>query len=109
MLKKDYRLSSLPRGGAKSFSCSYFSVKVAKNNLDISRFAFVVSKKIDKRATSRNYVKIKIRSIIEEVFDKIKGGFDFVFYPKQTAIKATREQVQEELEDLFEKNQLLKK
>lgn len=108
MLKKKYRLDPVLVGSAKSLSTPHFSLKIANNSLEISRFAFVVSKKIDKRATSRNSVKRKIRSIIEEIFDKIKGGFDFVFYPKQAAIKATREQIQEELEDLFEKNQLLK-
>lgn len=108
MLKKEYRASPVLRG-AKSFSTQYFRLNLAKNNLEISRFAFVVSKKIDKRAVVRNSLKRKVRSNIEEIFDKIKGGNDFIFYPKQTAIKATRDQIQEEIKNLFEKNQLLKK
>ena len=109
MLKKEYRLNPVLLRSPRNFSCGYFSLKVAKNNLEISRFAFVISKKIDKRATSRNSVKRKIRSIIEEMFDKINTGNDFLFYPKEASITATRDQIQEEIENLFEKNQLLKK
>ena len=108
MLKKNYRLTAFPRKSEKSFSTQYFNLKISKNNLEISRFAFVVSKKIDKRATVRNSLKRKVRSVIEEMFDNIKGGFDFVFFPKQTAIKVTRDQIQEEIKNLFERNQFLK-
>ncbi len=108
MLKKKYRLSSVSIGSAKGFSCGSFRLKIAKNNLEVSRFAFVVSKKIDKRASARNKLKRKVRSIIEEMFDNISSGYDFVFYPKQKAILSTRDQIQEELKKLFSQNQLLK-
>ena len=108
MLKKQYRASPVSLGSAKSFSTPYFSLKIAKNNLEVSRFAFVVSKKIDKRASSRNNVKRKVRGVIEEIFDKINTGSDFVFYPKEKSITATRDQIQEEIKSLFEKNKFLK-
>lgn len=108
MLKKKYRLSQVPLTRAKSFSTPYFNLKVGKNNFQISRFAFVVSKKLDKRAVVRNSLKRKIRGSIEEIFDKIDSGWDFVFYPKEASIRGTRDQIQGEIKNLFEKNQFLK-
>lgn len=108
MLSKEYRLTSAIKSGARSFSTPYFSLKTAKNNLEVSRFAFVVSKKIDKRATRRNSVRRKVRSVIEEMFDNIERGNDFVFYPKQKAIDGPREQIHEEIKKLFEENKFLK-
>lgn len=108
MLQKKYRLKPVLLRSSRSFSTPYFNLKVAKNNLEVSRFAFVVSKKVDNRATVRNYVKRKIRSNIEEMFDKINTGNDFIFYPKESSIKASRDQVRGEIKKLFEENQFLK-
>ena len=108
MLKREYRLNTVSLRSPRSFSTPYFNLKVAKNNLEVNRFGFVVSKRIDKRATVRNSLKRKIRGVIEEMFDKINIGNDFVFYPKQTAIIATRNEIHGEIKNLFEKNQFLK-
>ena len=108
MLKKEYRLSTVSLIGSRIFSSPCFSLKVAANKKDLSRFAFVVSKRIDKRAVVRNSLKRKIRSCIEQIFDNIETGYDFVFYPKQKAQGATREQVLGEINEIFLKNKLLK-
>ncbi len=108
MLKKKYRLAPPLQGKQENLSTPYFNLKIAKNNLEVSRFAFIVSKKIDNRSTVRNSLKRKIRGVIEEMFDKIKPGNDYVVYPNKVSIKATRDQIQEEIKKLFEKNQFLK-
>ncbi|MEK9207134.1 MAG: ribonuclease P protein component, partial [Patescibacteria group bacterium] len=72
-------------------------------------FAFVVSKKTDARATHRNSLKRKVRSCIEEIFDNIKTGNDFIFYPKKQTEEADRDLVFQEINKFFKKANLLKK
>lgn len=108
MLKRENRLSAVLLKNPRIFSDSLFTLKVSGNNKEVSRFAFVVSKKLDKRATVRNSLKRKIRSCIEQIFDNIETGQDFVFYPKQKAVEANREQILGEINKIFSKNGILK-
>ena len=107
MLKKINRLSSPRLLSPKSIQSHYFSFKVAKNDLGLPRFAFVVSKKLDKRATTRNSVKRKLSSCIEEIFDRIKPGWDFVFYPKPGIVDASHKELSLEIESVFKKEGIL--
>lgn len=108
MLRKVNRLKSLRLNSATSVSTSFFTLKTAGNNLDLNRFAFVVSKKIDKRATQRNLLRRRLSSCVEEIFDRIKVGNDFVIYPKPEAALVKREEVLKELESQFIGQGLLK-
>lgn len=49
----------------------------------IPRFGFVISNKIDKRATRRNALKRRIRAVIEENLSQIPEGIDVVFQVKK--------------------------
>lgn len=108
MLKKEYRLDSLRLLNPKQYSTLFFNVKTAKNNKDINRFAFVVSKKIDKRATERNELKRKVRSSFEEIFDRISVGNDFIIYPKKEAAKNSWSDILNDVQNFLKKNNLLK-
>lgn len=108
MLQKKYRLKPVLLKNPKSYSLPYFNVKIAKNKEEISRFAFIVSKRVDRRSTARNALKRKLRSCVEEIFDSIRSGNDFIFYPKQEAIKITREQFLEEVKSFLTREKLLK-
>jgi len=48
-----------------------------------SRFGFVISNKIDKRATRRNSLKRRIRAVVEEKLPQIPGGIDVVIQVKK--------------------------
>jgi len=93
MLKKKYRLLKETKFDRKDlYTSPFFVLKLAKNEKSFSRFGFVVSKKIDKRATVRNRIKRQIRVCIEDNFDKIKPGHDMLFIlKKQTLNKTTKE------------------
>ncbi len=52
--------------------------KVLKNNLNISRFGFVVGTKVSKKAVQRNKVKRQLREIIRSKIELIKLGYDFL-------------------------------
>ncbi len=108
MLKKEYRLNTVSLANPRIFSTSLFTLKVAANKKNVSCFAFVVSKRIDKRAVVRNSLKRKIRSAVEQIFDNIETGYNFVFYPKQEVLGATREQILGEVNEILLKNKLLK-
>lgn len=86
MFKKKFRL---PREHIKSeriLRSPLYILKLAKNNLPISRFGFVISKKIDKRATVRNRIKRKFRFCIEQNFKNIEKGYDFLFVFKKNIL-----------------------
>lgn len=108
MLKKIYRLSGTYLKNPKNIKTSYFNIKTVKNDLNINRFAFIVSKKIDKRAVVRNRIKRKVRAGIEELFSSIEKGNDFVFYPKKKAIDINQSQLLNELKNTFLKQGLIK-
>lgn len=107
MLKKENRLTAVRLSNPKNISTPQFSLKIAKNNQDLNRFALIVSKKLDKRAVVRNSLKRKLRSCIEEIFDNIKKGYDFVFYPKQSAIKVERSEILKEITSALAKEKLI--
>lgn len=108
MLKKENRLKSFRLNNPKQIKSASFSLRIGRSKEEVNKFAFVVSKKIDKRATARNSLKRKVRSCIEEIFDNIEKGNDFIIYPKKEAIGATRLQILEEMKNLFIKQKLLK-
>lgn len=57
-------------------------VRSIKNNLSFSRFGFIISNKIDKRATRRNGLKRRLRSLASGVLDQVKPGYDIVVMVK---------------------------
>lgn len=87
MLKKTFRLPAQTRfDHPSSFHLSSFSLLIQKNGLLYTRFGFVVSKKVDKRAVVRNTVKRQLRSCIEALQADIAPGFDMLFVIKKAAV-----------------------
>lgn len=88
MLKKKYRLGR-PAIFKNShiINSQFFTLRVVKNNLLYNRYGFVVSKKVDKRATVRNKLKRQASSCIENMVDKIKRGHDILLVIKKPAVE----------------------
>ncbi|HUV81411.1 MAG TPA: ribonuclease P protein component [Patescibacteria group bacterium] len=63
----------------KSFKEGSLLLKTLKNDLDASRFGFVVSKKISKKAHIRNKIKRRLREIIRLEIKLLKPGTDNLF------------------------------
>lgn len=53
-----------------------------------SRFGFVVSTKIDKRAVKRNRIKRLFREGVKSVMTEVKDGYDIVFWVRRAALEA---------------------
>lgn len=85
---------------SKSFGVQVFDRQDKEN----SRFAFVISTKISKRAVVRNKIKRIMSEFIRVNLSKIKLGKDVVFLikPKVTTIK--KEELESELNEIIAKN-----
>lgn len=102
MLKKKYRLNvGLRRVPASSHKSQTLRLLITKNNLPYNRFGFVISKRIDKRASVRNRIKRVIRSCIEELQDKITKGYDMLFIIQKKALGEDRNTYLNEIKKLL--------
>ena len=103
MFKRQYRIQSGVRiTSSQAIATPFFHLKKGLNHLAVSRFGFVVSKKIDKRAVVRNRTRRVLRSIVEDLFPDIKTGFDLLFIIKKPIEKRT-EELEKEVKDVLEK------
>lgn len=87
MLKKQFRLKT-NKDYQKVFKNSkpiYTENLIfrASKGRDITRFGFVVSNKIDKRATRRNSLRRRLRSIVQELMPDIADGYDVAILVKK--------------------------
>lgn len=108
MLSKNLRLRKTDFKKSAILNSPYFNLKTQPNTEEKSRFGFVVSKKIDKRAVVRNRIKRVLRSCIEENAEKIREGYDFLFVLKKEAIGKDRGSVCSSLLTVLGREKLLK-
>ncbi|MFZ3301470.1 MAG: ribonuclease P protein component [Microgenomates group bacterium] len=79
------------------------------NNLDEndrkeSHFGFIVSTKISKKAVVRNRIKRVIAEVIRKRLGEIKRGLDVVFLIKPSAVKISKEELENETNEIITKN-----
>ena len=108
MLQQHHRLPGAIRLiSPRSFNTTLFFLKVGKNDIQQSRFGFVVRKTVDKRATTRNRVRRVFRSCVEEMLEEIKPGYDMLFLLKGHILEMKREELYNELHAFFKEQQFL--
>lgn len=66
-------------GKGKGVQTDFLFMKWVFNDLKSSRFGFIVSKKVSKKAPVRNKIKRKLREIIKSRLLKIKKKVDCIF------------------------------
>ena len=94
MLKQQNRLLQRSRlANVKTYSTPLFTLKISNNGLLYNRYGFVVSKKIDKRATRRNRIKRILRVCIENNLGIIQPGLDMLFIVKQEIAQKKQEEI----------------
>jgi len=81
----------------------FLILKVAKNNLNQTRFGFVVSQKISKKANVRNKVKRRLRELVGLKIEKIKKGIDIVLISLPGIEKKDFPTINENLDKLLKK------
>lgn len=109
MLKKINRLPATQKLKSPTFTKTHFFVlKIAKNESEVNRFAFVVKKTLDKRAVGRNRVKRLLRSCVEEMLENMKVGYDMLFLLEKGIIDKRREEIFNSLKSTLTERKLLK-
>jgi ribonuclease P protein component len=109
MLKKQNRLGRITRRKEdKLFTFPLFNLRISDNGEKTTRFAFIVSKKIDKRAVVRNKTKRILRSAVEQLIEKLNGGKNFVIVAKKALETKQREEALKDLQEVTKKTGILK-
>ena len=97
-LKKEKDIERVFKKG-KSFKEGFLVLKIINNDLENSRFGFVVSTKISKKASLRNKIKRRLRELVRARLKKIKTGADGLF----VAVPGIEEKDFWEIEDTMNK------
>jgi len=112
MLKKQFRLrkqkdfENVFKKGTY-FSEDFLALKAARNNLPVSRFGFVVSNKISKKAVKRNRIKRLLRESVRLLQKNIRPGFDLAFISKSGMVGRDFQEIGLSVEKLLKKSGLL--
>lgn len=80
----------------------------APNNITTSRFAVIVSTKIDKRAVKRNHMRRLIHESIHHVLPTIRDGWDCVVIIRKNMSNLKQAEVEQMMGTLLEKTGLSK-
>jgi len=102
MLPKTHRLSKnelSAKTPSRPVITPLFSVKLRKNDVGHNRFAFIISKKIDKRAVVRNTLKRRMAAAVTALEVK-DSGYDHIFYMKKAALEKTQEELEMAIKEL---------
>lgn len=97
----------------KVFDCGLFvndkfvSFKVAENDLEVSRFGFIVSSKVSKKAVVRNKVKRWLRAVVGESLAQIKSGYDVIVITRPDIVDSNFHEIKDVVMRLLERARLL--
>jgi len=102
MLKKTNRLlknTDFARiiGRGRAMASENILLKYVKTDSSQSRFGFVISAKVSKKATERNLLKRRMREIIRCNIGAASGGYDFVFIARKSALDLNFNELKEEI------------
>jgi ribonuclease P protein component len=73
-----------------------------------TKFGFVISRKIDKKATVRNRLKRLLCEAVGRLLPKIKSGYDVLFLAKRPLVRKDLGEIEKEVERMFRKVRLIK-
>ena len=91
------------------YSEGFLAVKFIENKKLFSRFGFIVSKKISKKAVERNRIKRILRESIRLSKNQIKEGYDIIFITRNGIESRAYREISNTVEKLLMKSGLLKK
>ncbi len=83
-LKSDKDFRNVFKNGRTSEN-RFIRIKFLKNQNNISRFGFIISTKVLKKANLRNSLKRRLRAICRSFLKDLKPGLDIVVWPKTSA------------------------
>ncbi len=101
-IKKKKEIENIFKKG-RSFRQDFLILKIIKNDLGSCRFAFIVSKKISKKAVERNKVKRSLRAAAGPKIKFLKQGFDVLFIALPAIKEKKFKEIEEAVNELFKK------
>jgi len=101
-LHQDKEIKDLVKNG-QSFFLPQLVIKYKKNQEGPSRFAFVVSTKVDKRAVIRNRLQRQMREIVRIALPKLKTGYVVLIIAKKSALELDFSTLGRQLDFAFKK------
>jgi len=87
-LQKSADIQHCMRRGTRS-RARYLQISAVKTGKPTTRFAFIVSNKISKRATARNRVKRLLREAVRPMLPTIAPGYDIIVWASAGIIGQT--------------------
>jgi len=106
-LKKKKDFGNIFKRG-KSAKEDFLSFKWIPNGLKISRFGFIVSQKISKKATVRNKIKRRLREILKLNLPRLKKGIDGIFIAWPGLEERSFYDMETSIKNIFIKTKILK-
>lgn len=94
-LKKEF--SEIKNKGRVLYS-PFFGFLIYKENDDLKKFGFIVSKKISKKAVDRNKIRRVLSEIVRKNLDKFENGTRVVFLTKQEILGKKMAEIEKEVE-----------
>ena len=112
MLAKEFRITkktdfdaffgpAFKKVKGQSASTKSLILKTKSNDLSNSRFAFIISTKVDKRAVARNKIKRQLRAIVKKHLNKLRPKTDFLFITQKPIAKLDFEQIEKDVLSLL--------
>jgi ribonuclease P protein component len=89
------------------FKEDFLFLKRSENNLDKTRLGFIVSLKVSKKAFIRNKVKRRLREAAKNKIETLKNGYDVVIIARGEAKEKEFKEIEDCLEKLFKKSNIL--
>lgn len=92
----------------KGFKEDFLFLKIVPNNQEVSRFGFIVSRKVSKKAIVRNKIKRRLRELVRGTLSQIKPGVDGVIVVLPDFTDRNLEETKQTINRLFEKAKIYK-
>ena len=114
MLAKKYRLTGRSvleevKKEGSLYQADSFGILIRKRVGDKpSRFAFIVSTKISKKAVERNMAKRRLREAVNQGIEKVVNGYDVIFLVKKRTLGRKSGDIISEVEKIFKESGLIK-
>jgi len=104
-LKGDSNFKRLIQRGRRFFLPSLM-LRIIPTKQDVSRFGFVVSTKISKKAVERNKIRRRLREIIRLELPRILPGYDVLIAARKDVIKLNYKDLRDQVLELLHKARL---
>lgn len=105
-LKKKKDFKKVFKSG-KGVNLNFIVLKFNKNGLKNSRFGFIVSSKVSKKAVVRNKIKRRLRESVKRKIDDVKGGLDIVLITFPALKNKDFQEIDKIVEKLFKRAGIL--